>query len=194
MANNMPPTELEIQQARLGVDSPWDVQNKSRAITAAMARQDNWPYPWAYMPPGGRPFNRAGSVAAPNYNVGNMVEITGTRYEVPAGYMGVITGLWWQYVGTGFVNGSGNVVVSVTVNQPLGLTSLAGYSLPDYNNMVVALGDASYPWPVAGGWVLDEGNVVRMTAYTVATVGQGAPNYVLGGVLGWIWPSQTGRR
>lgn len=187
-------TNLEIQQTRMGVESPWDAQNKSRAMAQAAARQDQWPYPWAWMPPGGRPFSKVGSLAAPNYGAGNVALITGVEYEVPAGYMGVISHLFWQYVGTGYVNGSGNVVVSVTVNQPVGLTSAAGYGLPDYNAMVVSVGDAQFPWPVPGGWVLDEGNVVRMTAYTVATVGQGAPNYVLGGVLGWIWPSQMGRR
>ena len=183
--------EQLVQRALKGVDSPWEAQNKSRAMIEAAWRQDNWPYPWVYMPPGGRPFNRVGSVAAPAHGAGNVVLVTGVQYEVPAGYTGVLTGLFWQYVGTGFVNGSGNVVASVTVNTPVGVTSVAGYGLPDYNAMSVAVGGADYPWPVTGGWVIEGGNVLRMTAYTVATVGVGAPNFVLGGLMGWVWPSQT---
>lgn len=176
---------------RLGLNTPWENQNRARAV--AQDRVDKWPYPWVHMPENGRPFNRVGSVVAPAFGDVNQVAVTGVQYEVPAGYVGVLRGLFWQYVGTGFVNGSGNVVVTVDVNTPLGTTPATAFNLPDYSNMVVAIGDANYPWPVDGGWFLREGDMVRMKAYTVATVGTGAGNYVLGGVQGWVWPSAVSR-
>jgi len=96
-----------------------------------------------------------GSLSRPQpRRAGDVAVITGVEYEVPAG-------IWGDYslvladVGSGFVNGIGNVVVSVTVNQPVGLTSTAGYGLPDYTNMVVQIGDAQLPVAGAGGWVID---------------------------------------
>lgn len=176
---------------RLGLNTPWENQNRSRAV--AYDRIEKWPYPWVYMPENGRPFSRVGSVAAPAYDAANQVLVTGVQYEVPAGYMGVLCALFWTYVGSGWTNGSGDVVATVDVNTPLGTSPATAYNLPDYYNMVVGLGDSRYPWPIPGGWILREGDVVRMKAYTVGTVGTGAPNYVLGGVQGWVWPSVVNR-
>jgi hypothetical protein len=178
--------------ARLGVQTPWETQNRARALAADRAAE--WPYPWVHMPQNGRAFNRVGSVEAPPYGDANTVVVTGAVYTVPVGYVGVLTGLFWQYVGTGFVNGSGNVIVTIDVNTPLNTGGVTAYNLPDYSNMRVALGLPAYPWSVSGGWMLDDGDTVRVKAYTVATVGVGAPNYVLAGLQGWIWPNGDGQR
>lgn len=179
---------MELEN-RLAVQVPWESQNRARA--AAISRQDAWPYPWVFMPPGGRPFNRRGSLVAPAYGAGNQAVVT--SFEVPAGYQGVLLNLFWQYVGTGFVQGSGTIVTTVDINTPLGVAALGGYTLPDFANMTLSIGDNTYPWPVDGGWVLDEGQVVRMKSYTTATVTVGAGNYIHGGLLGWIWPAQVNR-
>lgn len=176
-------------QSRLAAITPWELQDRARA--AAIERQDQWPYPWVYMPPGGRPFNARGSLVAPAYGAGNQAVVT--SYEVPAGYMGVLTHLFWQYIGTGFVEGSGTIVATVDINTPLGVSAVDGYSLPDFADMTLSVGDQKYPWPIPGGWVADEGQILRLKAYTTATVTVGAGNYIHGGLLGWIWPAQSNR-
>jgi len=167
-------------------DTPWDTQTRARA--AAVKRLDMWPYPWAHMPIDGRPFSRRGSVVAPAFGVGNQVTLA--EYEIPPGYMGVITHVFALYVGTGYIEGAGFVVWDIDLNTPLGTTPSAGYALPDYAAFTMSLGDAKYPWPLAGGWVADEGETVRVKGRTVATVTVGGNTRLLGGVLGWIWPSQ----
>lgn len=168
--------------------SPYELQIRTRA--AAESRGAQWPYPWTYMPQDGRPYSRRGSVAAPAFTIANQVTIA--EMEIPNGYMGVLTWIYAFYAGSGFVNGSGDVVFTVDVNTPLGTSPFQGYGLPDYSAFTMALGSANNPWPLPGGWVLNEGDVVRVKAYTVGTVGTGAPNYVHGGLLGWTWPSQKG--
>lgn len=178
---------LELTR-RMGLETPYENQRRARAV--AVANRNDWPYPWAYMPVDGRPFNRVGSVVSPAFDAANQVLVTGCEYTIPTGYAGVLGALWWEFVGSGFVRGSGDVVATVDVNTPVGVSVVGGFVLPDYGSMVVPLGAAATPYPVLGGWVLSEGDTVRLKAHTVATVGTGAPNFVVGGLQGWVWPLQ----
>jgi hypothetical protein len=164
--------------------SPYEAQ--VRATAKAAGRQDQWPYPWEFRAEDGRGYCVRGSVAAPAFGAVNQVLIA--EYEVPAGFIGVLRHLWCQYVGTGYVEGSGNVVFTVDINTRLGVTT-EGYLLPYFGTIAGQLGSNVTPFPLDGGWMLDEGDVVRLKGYTVGTVSVGAPNYVLGGLMGWIWPT-----
>lgn len=174
--------------------NPTPYETQSRARTAAVTRGAQWPYPWVDMPIDGRPFSRRGNFQAPAFGAGN--QITLASFEVPMGYNAVVTHLFTGYFGTtaggAWVNGTGTVFWSVDVNTPLGASPVAGYGLPDYALFDLSIGNAAYPWPVSGGWVLEDGDVIRVKGYTVATVDVGAGTALYGGVIGWVWPSQKG--
>lgn len=182
----MPRNAVELYQ-RLGIETP--VENQQRARAVANANRNDWPYPWAYMPQDGRPFSRRAAVATPAFGAANRVTLA--TYEVPTGYMGVLVNVLAFYAGTGFINGSGDIVWDIDVNTPLGVSVVGGYALPDYSAFTLSLGNAIQPWPLDGGWVLGEGDIVRVKARTVATVGTGAPNFLYGGLMGWVWPVQS---
>jgi hypothetical protein len=149
-----------------------------------------WPYPWVYIPPGGISFYSPGSVAAPNYGVGNQVEIC--EYTVPISFEGVLTKLMNQYLDPApstFVQGSGDIIFDYDIDRPIGAPLSTGHYLADYYHILVNQGSTEEgPWPVEGGIRLKQGETIRLKVYTVQNVLTGAPAFVHGALLGWIWP------
>lgn len=174
-----------VQSYRRGVSPAVPAQSQLMAQFTRDGRKDQYPYPWEHMPSSGRAFNKRGSIEAPAFGAANQVVIA--TLTVPAGYRGVLRKVFTGYQGTGFLNGLGFVVWDIDINTPLGVTN-GGYSLPDFAAMTLALGSTVYPWPVEGGWLLNEGDTVRVKAYTDNTVGVGPGAVVFGGLLGWLWP------
>jgi hypothetical protein len=170
---------------RSGVRPAVPAQSQLMAQFTRDGRRDEYPYPWCHMPSNGRAFNKRGAVEAPAYDAANQVVIA--TLVVPAGYRGVLRKVFTGYSGTGYAVGSGFVVWDIDINTPLGVVG-GGYSLPDFAAMTLPLGGVAYPWPLEGGWLLSEGDTVRVKAYTVSTVGVGPGAVVFGGLIGWLWP------
>lgn len=109
----------------------------------------NNPY-WVTMPPEGRRYQKIAAtkpqdiVDAVGYNVDYEVTARGGNEQVPVGYAGVITGLVNMYTGTGFVEGSGDIVWRVRVNQRW---------VKDYGNLATTLGNLAAPCMIYRGGV-----------------------------------------
>lgn len=150
---------------------------------------EEWPFPWEQMPPDGRVFNAMSNAAvdAPAYGAANQVVVC--SYAIPAGFTACIKAIMRSYSGSGWVEGSGDIVWDIDVDRPLGASPIIGWGLPDYTANIFSLGSPSLgPWKVPGAIIVQSGTI-RMKARTVANVTVGAPNYLVGTLIGWIYPS-----
>ena len=162
-----------------------------RAIRqAARSDEERTPYPWVMLPPGGISFFAMGSVPAPAFGQANQVTLA--TYTVQDGWEGTLQDVLVIYDDQGaatFVQGSGDIVWTIDIDNPLGSPLATSRFLPNYAQILTQLGSLENgPWPVRGGWRMKQGEVYRVKAYTVANVATGAPNFVHGALLGWVWP------
>ncbi len=156
----------------------------------ARSDEEKTPYPWVMMPPGGISFFAIGSLPAPAFGSANQVELC--TYTVQDGWEGVLQDVMTIYLDQGaasFIQGSGDIVWSIDIDWPLGNQLGTSRYLPNYAFIKTQLGSfENGPWPVRGGWRMKSGETYRVKAYTVANVATGAPNFVHGALLGWVWP------
>lgn len=152
------------------------------------ARQDenSSPYPWVMIPPGGVSVFEHGSFATPAYGA----QITLATYTVPDGWEGVLSDVMDLLLDPNgnFVEGSGSAFWDIDIDRPLGAALATGRYLPNYYHILTRLGDLTRPWPVRGGWRMKQGETYRMKFTAVNTVTTGAPSFVHGAMLGWVWP------
>lgn len=105
---------------------------------------------WVTMPPEGRRFQKIATTTpqqikdAVGYNADYEVTARGGNEIVPVGYAGVLTGIVNYYTGTGFVEGSGDIVWRVRINQRW---------VKDYGNMVTTVGTLQAPCMIYRGGV-----------------------------------------
>ena len=135
------------------------------------------------------PVFEMGAVLVPPYGATNQVIIT--THRVPANYLCLITGLLLNYQGGVPAPLPGDVIYTVDVDRPLaaggGSLLTAGYDEKDFGNVPIQLGNFAFsPWPVE--FLHQSGEVIRVKGYSVANVGIGAPNYLLGALVGFEWP------
>lgn len=156
-------------------------------LAAAVGRQilEDWPYPWIYQPPGYVPFYRRDSIEAPAY--GSLTEIV--SYTVPSGFWGVITGFYFAPVLAAWLEGDGNVQGRLDVNRPIAASLATGYDLNDWALIETTIGAIGRAEPIERN-ILRDGETVRLKVNLVGTVGVGAPNFIHGGIRGYIWPAR----
>lgn len=130
--------------------------------------------PWRIQPVAARRVQQTGTALA------NTLATTTAliRYVVPQGWSGVIKGIMQFYQGTGFVEGSGDIVWRLRVNSvyPIG-----------YGDMRTTLGSTDQPNPVLDGIRVSERQVVEYSCQV--TGGSVDPSgRVVVGLFGWIYP------
>lgn len=152
--------------------------------------EERTPYPWVMMPPGGISFFAIGSVPAPAWGSANQVELC--SYTVQDGWEGTLMDVLVEYLDGGansFVQGSGDIIWTIDIDTPLGAPLATSRFLPNYAFLKTQLGSfENGPWPIRGGWRMKQGETYRVKGYTVANVNTGAPAFLHGGLLGWVWP------
>ena len=89
--------------------------------------------------PQARHIHAQGSVASPAFG-GGYIDVTGAQYEVPAGHFFAVTGLACLFDGAGFVQGSGNILWRLDVNQPVGITATTGHAVRGWDAVTMQHG------------------------------------------------------
>jgi len=165
------------------------LEQQESAAALRRSPKDAAPYPWVDPPPNAVSFCSRGSIAAPAFGSANQAVVT--SFTCPRNFRGVLKYILNVYTGSGFDEGSGSITWVIDVNVPLstgGVTPI-GYGLNDYQSIVTTLGSLiNGPWPVPGGVIFQDGDVLRYKVTTAAPVAVGAPNFVHCMLLGWIWP------
>lgn len=165
---------------------------------SALRQHARAPYWYDEMPPSGVPFfvtnngnNPQGptaSIASPAYGAGNQVALC--SYQCPSNFVAVLKGILTSFDGSGFIQGSGNIIWTLDVDQPIpAVTGTTGYSFDGYAKLLTTMG--SYQnglWKIYPGLRFIDQETVRLKVQTVAVVGVGAPNFVTGMLAGWIVP------
>src|SRR5262249_55906186 len=123
-------------------------------ITGSLPRNYGMMLPWddtfgAY-PAQAITFNRAKGIATPAPIAGD-VQILSIR--VPSGYDGLLTGFFFAYSGTGFTQGSGDIIFRIQANE---------YFVKDLSNVPYLLGSGKEPIPMTQGKVVYSDTVLRV--------------------------------
>jgi len=151
------------------------------AYAVAQDDRNEWPYWWIY-PRSGTQFKQP-CVSIPLPVAGVLTEVM--ELQVPAGFCFVLRGIRHTYQGAGFVDGSGDLLWTIDVDDPNGSVSLSGYGLPDLTNMAEQRGSQSRAWLIEGFAVFNPFQTLRYKVISNLGV-SGAPNFVTCGLYGWF--------
>jgi hypothetical protein len=165
-----------------------DLVSGANGMLGSSALQDNsWPYWWAVPRANSQYVQRVGSIPTPDPGV--ITEIC--KVQVPIGFVFVLRAIRQSFAcpdggASPWVEGSGDILWTVDVDNPVGSIALSGYGLPDMVNMADARGSLIAPWPVEGYTVFQPYQVIRYKVVTTAVIPVGVPNYVTCGLFGWF--------
>ena len=136
--------------------------------------------PWIVMPPGGRRFQKIGSVSVLGTTEG--VETTVVTFQVPAGHNGVVVShLNLVQAVNQLAEASGDLTWRIKQNRRY---------LPDFANITTTLGSLQAPNTLyRGGFQLKPQQTVVYTV-TLAAGAQGrlGPGNIICGLFGWYYP------
>ena len=160
---------------------------------ASLAQQGLWktPYPWDTPPPQRQPRFIMGSAIPLKYGRLNQVEIC--NYTVQPGNYFVLRAVLVRYDGGNFVQGSGDVVFSIDINNPLTInqTNLTtnARALRDFGQILFNLGSFDHgPVWLPGEPQFEENTRIGVKAYAVQNVALGDPNRFNAWLVGYEWP------
>lgn len=130
------------------------------------------------IPPQSKPFLQQKGIVTPSTASGDNVVLT---FRVPYGWDGLLAGFYFNYSGSGFAQGSGDIVWRIQVNQ---------YYLKDLSNLPFLLGDPVNPVPMTQGKILLSGQKVSAIVNVANLSGmiQIGNSTVYAGLLGFWWP------
>jgi hypothetical protein len=134
-------------------------------------------------PKGAVTFNPFSAIPLPSPASGENTLFT---FQVPIGYDGIITGQSNGYIGAGFVEGSGDIVWRIAVNN----FGTRRY-LKDCGAILVSLGQINNYQTIPGGMRIYSGNAVSVVVTAPNTSGAlPAPGtgQSFAGLHGWCWP------
>jgi hypothetical protein len=148
--------------------------------------------PWISMPPDGRRFRPIGSqplsafqVPGPGFNGLDTIVL---QERVPLGYDGVITEIIFEFTGTGFVDGSGDISWRLASDYLVDPAGTGGRFLRDHGNVQVSIGSFQFPSPIPrGGLRVYSWDLVSVYA-AVAPAAAIANGNIIAGISGWYWP------
>jgi hypothetical protein len=172
------------------------LQGPEATIAAEALRQERdskqqWPYPWIYPPPGATRVqagaDASGTIVAPVL----ATPTQGLAYTVDEGFQFALTHLVVIFINSTTANqgvAPGAFLWSLTVNQPVGVTTFQGSPVQGFASLDVPLGNLVIPWPLEMPELFQPNDTVR-SVFTNVSLGVGAPNYLKTILLGWKWPA-----
>jgi hypothetical protein len=144
-----------------------------------------WPYNWAYPPPGAirvtAGADTSGTLAVP----APATPTQGLLYTVDEGFQFALTHLVVQLIGASA--DPGQFTWSLTLNQPVGVTSFQGVGVQGFTAVDVSLGTTQIPWPLECAEIFQPNDAIR-TVFTNVSLGGGFFKSIL---LGWRWPADA---
>jgi hypothetical protein len=128
--------------------------------------------PWLYQPTTGLPFNPTNYVAIPAIAAQAVI----IDFIVPNGYNGVINQMGNNFVGSGFTDGSGDLVWQLLLD---------GVPYPNFDAIISSLGNPAAP-SLIGAVNIRERQHVQLVVTNTAIIPAGQ---LIGGRLsGWFFP------
>lgn len=137
-----------------------------------------WDDTFGAIPPQARIFRPAHGILTPTTAAGDQVVLT---LKMPVGYDGLLSGIFQFYTGTGFVQGSGDIVWRIQVNQ---------HYAKDLGNNPFSIGTPQLPFPLTEGVILLSGQTIRYIVNVPNLSGniQIGASQIVCGLVGFYWP------
>ena len=139
-------------------------------------------WPWDQeegVPPDAVPFRQTGGIVTPLTAAGDVAIFS---FRVPVGYDGIILQGYNLYQGTGFVQGSGDILWRLRINN--------SYYVKDWGSVAFSLGGVSDPYPFSDALFITSGQTVTMLVNVPNTSGtiQVGASRILGALMGYFLP------
>lgn len=137
-----------------------------------------WEDDFAAIPAQARPFRAALGIVTPVPAVGDQTVVS---VRTPLGYDGVVTGLFWGYSGQGFLEGSGDILWRLKINQRY---------VKDLSNTPFQLGSPRLPLPMTEVQQLQSGQVASVIVNVPNLSGliQVGQSRIFAALIGFWWP------
>lgn len=176
----------------LDADYAWWEQFMAAGGLCAQTQRKYKSPPWVSMPSEGRRFRPITSTPLTSFGAPGPftgVDVVVLQMKVPIGYDGVISDVVCGFSGSGFVEGSGDIVWRLAADYlPVGGLQTGGRYLRDMGNIQTSLGSLTQPSPVPrGGLRIYSGDEVTFYA-NVSVAATIANGFMLTSVGGWLWP------
>lgn len=137
-----------------------------------------WDDTFGAIPKQAQPVRIAGGIVTPAPAAGDQVIVSG---RIPPGFDGLLTGVFQMYQGLNFVQGSGDIVWRIQVDQ---------HYVKDWGASMFALGSPQEPIPMTEGMIIFSGQTVRYIVNVPNLSGliQVGQSTIVAGLLGFFWP------
>ena len=137
-----------------------------------------WDDDFGAVPPNSVPIHHTGAILTPTTASGDNTVVSLT---LAAGYDAIITGFFWGYSGTGFVQGSGDILWRMKQGFRF---------VKDLSNVPFALGTGQLPIPMTDGQLLYAGQTMSLVVNVPNLSGmiQIGASRIIGGLIGFMWP------
>jgi len=161
----------------------------AQALREERALKSHWPFPWCFPPPGAirvtAGADTSGTLAVPVAGTPTQ----GLLYTVDEGFQFALEALVVEYLNSGSPGlwNPGDALWSLTLNQPVGVTTFQGSPIQGFSNVDVPLGTLQIPWPLECAEMFQPNDAIR-SVFTNVALGTGAQNYFKTLLLGWKWP------
>lgn len=162
----------------------------AQALREERAAKSQWPFPWSFPPPSASRVTAgvgaSGTLAVPAAGVATQ----GLLYTVDEGFQFALEAIVVVYLNAGFAGlvNPGDFLWSLTLNQPVGVTTFQGSPIQGFNNCDVGLGTLQIPWCLWCAELFQPNDAIR-SVFTNVNLGAGSPNYFKTILLGWKWPA-----
>jgi hypothetical protein len=135
--------------------------------------------PWVKMPGEGKRFGHPSSIPLASAVLG--VDTIVQSFIVPYGYDGVIVATTNRYTGQGFVEGSGDLIWRIRLNQ---------HYVNDYGNIITQLGSLTQPYYNANSQIfVQSGQLVQyLVNRSLGSLGNLNGGRIICALNGWYWP------
>ncbi len=166
-----------------------------KAARDLLARCGEWPFPWSYPPPGSKPMAMRGTIPLPAQDVQTNV----CNFNVPVGKLGYLDSIMLSIIDTGYVEGLGFAIWSISVNQPAGASFAIGRPIEGYGQITTQFGSiAAGPIKLPFGILLGSNDIVYINITIPSAPADGGFNPVNAGYpstttcwgFGWIWTEE----
>jgi hypothetical protein len=155
------------------------------ALAQLLLARKAWPFPWVHPPCGATRVTAQHSILVPTAGV--LTEAL--LYTVEQGFQFALAELVVEnlFDGRPAQDDPGSFLWSMTVNQPIGITTFQGSPVQGFNQVDVSLGTLQIPWPLECPEIFQPNDAIRIAVNNV-TLTPGAQNFIHAIFLGWRWP------
>lgn len=137
-----------------------------------------WDETFGAIPPQAKTFYATKGITTPLASAGDVVVV---QRRVPTGWDGILSGFFFQYSGTGFAQGSGDIIWRIQRNQ---------WYMKDLSNSPYLLGNEQEPVPMTEGQLLQSGQLISAIVNVPNLSGliEVGESTVYAGLIGFWWP------